>query len=235
MNKTEFDQFADEYSDLHATNIKVSGETPDFFAEYKVVDTAKHLKNKCINENFRILDFGAGVGNSIPFFLKYFSGAKLVCADVSEKSLNIAQARHPDLAEYTLFNGINLPFKNESFDVVFTACVFHHIAAEEHIGLFKEVLRVLKRNGTFIIFEHNPLNPLTVRAVNTCEFDKNAVLISKQKLKRNLQESGFIQITSRYRIFFPRFMRALRVFEPLIAWLPLGAQYYVAGKKSDHA
>ena len=231
MNKAEFDQFAEEYRTLHANNIKITGETPDFFADYKVADAAEYAKKEITKDNPSILDFGSGVGNSIPYFFKYFPSAKLSCTDVSEKSLNIAQARYPDGAEYKLFDGIALPYKSESFDIVFTACVFHHIPLSAHDALFKEILRVLKKNGFFIIFEHNPFNPLTVRAVNTCEFDKNATLIRCNQLRNQLREAGFNQVAHKYRIFFPGFLKALRFFEPMIGWLPLGAQYYVTGRK----
>ena len=216
MNKAEFDQFAEEYRTLHANNIKITGETPDFFADYKVADAAEYAKKGITKDNLSILDFGSGVGNSIPYFFKYFPSAKLSCTDVSEKSLNIAQARYPDGAEYKLFDGIALPYKSESFNIVFTACVFHHIPLSEHDALFKEILRVLKKDGVFIIFEHNPLNPLTVRG---------------NQLRNQLREAGFNQVAHKYRVFFPGFLKALRFFEPLIGWLPLGAQYYVTGRK----
>ena len=32
MDEVEFDKFADEYRDLHAANIKLSGEDPEYFA-----------------------------------------------------------------------------------------------------------------------------------------------------------------------------------------------------------
>ena len=40
MKKAEFDKFADEYYELHSANIRLSGESPDFFAEY-MRDTTK--------------------------------------------------------------------------------------------------------------------------------------------------------------------------------------------------
>jgi len=231
MNKAEFDQFAKEYQALHATNIRASGETPDFFAEYKIVDLAKEIKKNFHVDSIKILDFGSGVGNSVPYFSKHIEAVDLTCVDVSDASLSIAQTRHPDLAKYVVFDGKTLPFADESFSVVFTACVFHHIPASEHISLFKEIYRVLNKDGVLVVFEHNPLNPLTVRAVNTCEFDQNAVLISAGKLKRRLALAGFNNIQCVYRIFFPRFLKMFRVFEPLLRWLPVGAQYYVSGKK----
>ncbi len=36
MDESEVDAFADEYRAMHAANIKLSGEAPEFFAEYKI-------------------------------------------------------------------------------------------------------------------------------------------------------------------------------------------------------
>src|SRR4051812_41527839 len=36
MEEAEFDRFADEYETQHRKNIAVTGESPDFFAEYKI-------------------------------------------------------------------------------------------------------------------------------------------------------------------------------------------------------
>jgi hypothetical protein len=38
MNRSEFDKFAEEYRSLHEANIGVSGETPEYFADYKIKD-----------------------------------------------------------------------------------------------------------------------------------------------------------------------------------------------------
>ena len=230
MDKAEFDHFADEYQALHRANIKASGEGPEFFAEYKIRDLARWVQ-RLAPQNPRILDFGAGVGNSVPFFASYLPGAALTCLDVSPRSLDIARERFPGLADYRLFDGQRLPFEDGAFDVAFTACVFHHVAADEHVALLKELHRVLAPGGFFVIFEHNPWNPLTARAVRDCPFDENAVLINAPTLQRRLLSAGFRSARRRYRIFFPAFLKALRVFEPWLAWLPLGAQYYILARK----
>jgi hypothetical protein len=36
----------------------------------------------------------------------------------------------------------------------------------------------LKEDGHFIIFEHNPINPVTRHLVKNCPFDADAVLLS---------------------------------------------------------
>ena len=92
---------------------------------------------------------------------------------------------------------------------------------------------MLRPGGLFVIFEHNPRNPLTVRAVNTCPFDEHAVLIDAKVMQVCLAEAAFTEIQLAYRIFFPRILRALRILEPMLRWLPLGAQYYVSARKAD--
>jgi ubiquinone/menaquinone biosynthesis C-methylase UbiE len=231
VDKSEFDKFADEYRSMLEENIQSSGESPEFFFEYKIVDIAKIARGRSIRDDARILDFGAGIGNSIPYVAKHMPAARLTCADVSVKSLDVARERFGNMADYIAFGGEKLPFTDRSFDIVFATCVFHHIPHAEHIALLGEIRRVLCDGGVIVIFEHNPNNPLTVRAVNTCPFDENAVLIRSSALRRRLKRVGFDSPKTKYRIFFPAFAKALRPLESWMTWIPLGAQYYVVASK----
>ena len=224
MDSAEFDQFAEEYTRLHARNISASGESPEFFARYKVSDVAEEQLRRGRQTN-RILDFGAGIGSSVPHWSESFPLAKLVCLDVSERSLALGSGQFGKQATFCSFDGETIPFASGSFDVAFAACVFHHIPETLHVSLFRELRRVLARDGALYIFEHNPLNPLTRRAVDTCEFDRNAVLIRAGLLRERLREAGFRTVDIAYRIFFPGMLRALRPMERALRWLPLGAQY----------
>jgi SAM-dependent methyltransferase len=222
MNQNEFDRFADEYQSLHAYNTRLAGEDPEFFAAYKIADAAERAPRAR-----RILDFGCGVGNSIPFFRRHFPDADLTAVDVSRRSLNVAQRRFPEKASFIEFDSRTLPFPDAAFDLIFTACVFHHVPAEDHIPLFAEIRRCVSPEGRFVLFEHNPYNPLTVRAVNTCPFDENAILISPSTLRSRLDRAGFRNLQVRYRLFFPGPLKSLRPLERMMTWLPLGAQYSV--------
>ena len=230
MDIEEFDKFADEYEILHTNNIKLSGETPEFFSIYKIKDLKQLSKKHNLPDNGRILDFGCGVGNSIEVMEKYFHTAQVYGIDVSKKSIEIAKKRFGWFANIQSYDGKLLPYQDNYFDIVFSACVFHHIPQVSYSDIFQEIKRVLKPNGIFVIFEHNPLNPLTLHAVNTCPFDENAVLIKSNKLKHKLADAGF-QSYHAYRIFFPKFLSFLRPIEKYIKWLPLGAQYYVVSRK----
>jgi SAM-dependent methyltransferase len=233
MNRAEFDRFADEYHALHAQNIGVTGETPEYFAEYKIRDVFNHnQKRKNANGNLKILDFGCGVGSSVPFWRRYFPECHLVCADVSPRSLDIANDRFRDAAHYVLFEGGSLPLKSEVFDIAFSACVFHHIPGAEHVGLLQEIRRVLAKDSRLYLYEHNPLNPLTLHAVNTCPFDRDAALIPPWRMRREFRDAGFCDISLGFRVFFPRALKHLRFLEARLGYLPLGAQYCITGRAS---
>jgi ubiquinone/menaquinone biosynthesis C-methylase UbiE len=230
MDEAEFDKFAAEYRAIHAANIKLSGEDPEYFAEYKVVDIAAELARENIAPR-RALDFGAGVGYSVPFFARHLPAARVTCLDVSKRSLDIGRAKHGALAEFVHFDGATIPSEAARFDVALASCVFHHIPHDEHVRLLAELLRVLKVGGLLMLFEHNPLNPLTRHAVNTCVFDENAKLIGAPEMRRRVRAAGFDAARIKYRIFFPRLLAALRPLEANLTWVPLGAQYYIVAQK----
>ncbi len=233
MNEAEFDRFADEYDALHAAGLAVSGEGPEYFAEYKIKDIARDYEQSPHqrNSSVKILDFGAGVGGSIPYVHKHFASPQLTCLDLSKRSLALAEKRFPALAQYVHFDGANLPFPADHFDIAYAMCVFHHIDHAAHISLLRELRRVIRPGGSLFIFEHNPNNPVTVRIVNSCPFDENARLIHGAAMKQQLLAAGFKNSKIRYRIFFPRLLRALRPLERALAWLPMGGQYYARSLK----
>lgn len=233
MDKAEFDKFADEYHEMHKAGIRISGEEPEYFSEYKISDIARELgrlTGRSAGE-LSILDFGAGVGSSVPFVQKYFPESNLYCLDPSERSLDVARSRYPDAATYQTFDGRTIPFADCSFDIAYAMCVFHHIDAREHVDLMKELRRVLKPTGLLFIFEHNPYNPITVRIVNSCPIDENAVLISGRQIRRRLAQAGFTRSAICYRVFFPNFLGFLRPLESALRSVPLGGQYYALSRK----
>jgi SAM-dependent methyltransferase len=226
LPESEFDRFADEYRNQHATSISASGEAPEYFAQYKIADIAGVLKERGLaNGPLRILDFGAGIGNSVPHFRKHFPDASITCVDVSRRSLELGEGRYGGMAKFVHFDGNELPFPDGEFDVILCACVLHHIDHADHATVLARIRKTLSPRGLFFVYEHNPLNPLTVRAVNDCPFDENAVLIKAPRMRATLKAAGFSKCETRYRIFFPHFLRKLRGMERYLRWCPLGAQY----------
>ena len=236
MKKAEFDGFAAEYAAMHETSLGNYGDDTDYFADYKIADIARELDDRQVRaKTSRALDFGAGCGNSIEPFRRRLSDVALTCLDVSEESLAIGRANHPDCARFVLYDGVHVPLPRGSFDLAFSACVFHHIAHEEHHAQLSELHRVLRDDGLLFIFEHNPLNPLTLHVVNRCPFDANARLIRAAVMKKRVETAGFANAKIRYRLFVPPFLKSISGIERAMAWLPLGAQYYVVAEKKQAA
>ncbi|MFN5443177.1 MAG: class I SAM-dependent methyltransferase, partial [Crocinitomicaceae bacterium] len=208
--------------------LKLSGVTSDYFSEHKIRVIKNHEKKDTIN----FLDFGCGDGNSSQHFTNYFPNSIYNGIDISSESINVANSKSIKNTNFQTFDGISIPFQDNSFDVIFTACVFHHIDFKLHENLFNEIYRVLKPSGKFYIFEHNPWNPVTRHMVNTCPFDEDAVLLNPNYTKKALNKIFNNSITN-YILFFPRH----KLFSPfiklegLLSKIPLGGQYYTFAQK----
>ena len=231
--QAEFDQMAEAYYEKHKANIAITGESPEYFAEYKIADLAELVRKESIPSR-QIFDFGSGIGNSLPFFRKYFGQSELQCGDVSAKSIEIAQTRFPGQEKYLLV-GRKIPLPTHSQDIAFSACVFHHISHDKHRYWLRELHRIVRPGGLLVIYEHNPLNPLTVHAVNTCPLDINARLIPGKKMRFRAMESGWEKTVLEYRVFFPSILKGLRLAEKYLGWLPLGAQYRISARREDYS
>lgn len=225
----EFDQYAESYETQHARSIRLSGEDPCFFARYKIA-ALKRLTDEWRLPAREILDFGAGIGNSLPAFREYFPESRIVSADVSPESLRIARETHGSDLEQLLIEDRRLPVPDASFGLVFTACVFHHIPEDEHVWWLSELRRVTRLDGRLVVFEHNPLNPFTQMAVKACPFDENAVLISAGTMRARMRQAGWLSPETEYHLFFPKALAALRPLEAHLRRFMIGAQYSCAGR-----
>ena len=125
--------------------------------------------------------------------------------------------------------------RSEARDDVFAG---RHVFRESHPSSWPlgevcfEGQPITRAGGLIAIFEHNPLNPLTVHAVNTCPFDENARLIFARSLTRRLSAAGWTSPRIQYNLFFPRALAQLRPLEAGLGWLPLGAQYVAFARKA---
>lgn len=227
-NAPEFDRYADRYTDLHRANVHASGEEPAYFSRYKAQYMAVRIRGKDTGQPFDILDFGCGVGNSIPHLRAAFPEARLHGVDPSGESIQVAERAHAGEAAFRANPGEVLPYDDHSFDLVQAACVFHHVEPAQRDHWMREIRRVLKPGGGVFVFEHNVLNPLTVKAVRDCPFDEDAILLPRRELLARVRAAGFSGIRSRYIVFFPAVLKLLRPLEPWLGLVPFGAQYVVS-------
>ena len=230
MEAAEFDRIADQYEEQHRANIAITGEGPEYLRGVQDQGASGIARGIEIKVG-HVLDFGAGIGNSIPYLRQYLPEADLTCADVSRRSLEIAATRFGAATLSLVIESDRIPAKDNTFDLIFSACVFHHIPHDEHVHWLRELNRVTRPGGMFVVFEHNPLNPLTVRAVNTCPFDENAHLILAQRFVSRCRAAGWERPRTRYHLFFPRALAALRPLEKRLSAVPFGGRSSVTVTK----
>jgi 2-polyprenyl-3-methyl-5-hydroxy-6-metoxy-1,4-benzoquinol methylase len=217
---TLFDQHASSYSKQHSQSISSSGEDIGYFAQYKI-DCLKRV-GIC----GKILDFGCGIGNVTRVLSENFDN--VYGYDPSEISIEIAKSSLPMVKFYTKYD--DLP--KGVFDAIVVAGVFHHIPKADRLSIARDIKMLLKAEGTIVIFEHNPYNPLTKMAVEKCAFDIDAVLLTPKDVISLLRLSEYVLLRQKYIVFFPRFLKWFRFLEPYLGWLPIGAQTFTTGIRS---
>lgn len=228
----EFDKFSRNYDLIHNKNIRISGESSDYFSEYKVKELNSFFLKHKLDKAVKILDVGCGIGKIERFLFSYFPAAITYGIDPSSKC--IEQAIHACRSKQEIlqvYDGENIPFADNFFDAVLFACVFHHILPAKREKILNESYRVLRKNGHIFIFEHNLLNPLTFCIVRTCDFDKDTKFLFRWDIERLLSRANFEIVEKKYTTFFPHFLRSLRKYENILKRFPIGAQYFVAARK----
>ena len=227
MDRKLFD-LAEEYDTQLQRGLDLSGENPEYFSRGRIADLRKCLPRSA--GPWRILDFGCGIGRTSRHLSDAFPGAHIVGVDTADAALAHAQThyRSPSQEFHPLEE---LPGLGR-FHLCYVNGVFHHIRPEDRLATLLEIRSALEPGGWLALFENNPWNPGTRLVMRRIPFDRDAVSLSPPEVRRLLLAAGFrLEQSLRFLFYFPRVLAALRVLEPWLALLPLGAQYYALGRR----
>lgn len=109
----------------------------------------------------KILDVGAGTGRlSLQLFK---AGAEVIALDMSNSMLKKLRAKNKQI-QIVIGDAENLPFENESFDIVIAAFLVVHLQNPRRF--FDEVYRVLKDDGIFLFTNINQKEAPLVKTAN---------------------------------------------------------------------
>jgi SAM-dependent methyltransferase len=220
----KFDTYAKSYEGLHRASIAASGEDPAYFHDYKV--DCLRRKRLLVGP---LLDYGCGTGNLTERFVRSGDLGEIHGYDPSLESLAEARERAPSA---TLHSDVRaLP--RDHFATAVLSGVLHHVEPERRAQVLGSVRDALRPGGHVVVFEHNPLNPVTRRAVAACPFDDDAILLWPWETRRRIRDAGFADVVLDYIVFFPKPLAFLRRFEPRLRRLGLGAQQMVVGRRPE--
>jgi SAM-dependent methyltransferase len=107
----------------------------------------------------RLLEIGCGMGTDLLQFAR--GGARCTGIDLTPRSVEISRHRfrlYGANAHFMISDGERLPFRTESFDVVYSNGVLHH--TPDTAGSIREVHRVLRPGGVakVMLYHRNSLN-----------------------------------------------------------------------------
>lgn len=129
----------------------------DFFVEllgYGKKERVKVINLLELKAGDKLLDVGCGTGTLLTLAKERYSDTDMIGIDIDPKVLGIARKKTQKAnlkIEYMEASSAKLPFRDESFNVVVSSLVFHHLPTDIKIQTIKEIYRVLKRNGRFLL------------------------------------------------------------------------------------
>ncbi|GFH41896.1 SAM-dependent methyltransferase [Lactococcus hodotermopsidis] len=140
----DYEKLSENYYNTHAKKFEDSfdGFLSGFFKRYIV-------KQLDIPDGSRVLDVGSATGKLLTLLSEKsdFDGFGL---DISSEMTKLAQATYPKF-EFVTGSAMQLPFENQSFDVIVCSASFHHFPNPE--TFLAEVMRTLSVGGKLVIAE----------------------------------------------------------------------------------
>jgi SAM-dependent methyltransferase len=224
----EFDKFAHQYDALLGESLQITGEDKGYFARGRLEWLARRLAELRFEPD-TVLDFGCGVGSTIPLFFEILGARHVIALEESAELLNLSAREH---GHRSVFFSLQSDFEGrEACDLVFCSAVFHHIPLPFRLEVARTIRTYLKPGGLLALWEHNAWSPAARYVMSRCEFDRDARPLSATLARKLLTEAGFEIVAVDFLFIYPRFLSMLRWSERLLTKLPLGAQFQVLGRK----
>lgn len=224
----EFTEVGERYAEQLARGLRLTGEPAEHFARLRI-ERVRELAAEHRLAVRAVLDFGCGIGTSLPLLRRAYPDARVLAFEPSAGLAEIA-ARAAVRVGAELLPGDELAVRDD-VDLVYCNGVFHHIAPEDREPAARSIGRALRPGGLACVWENSPFNPGTRLVMARVPFDRDAVLLSPREMRSLHTAAGLTPVGTEYHFVFPRMLRAARALEGALRSLPLGGQYVVVGRR----
>lgn len=213
MSSSHFDSIAAVYDD----------SLPPHVVEHYLRKRTRFVLEHC--RMGRGLDVGCGTGALASRLAE--AGYEMTCVDPSEGMLAILRERAPAV-QAVRASGTDLPFGDDSFDVVLSVATMHHIADPDDVRVtLAEMVRVAKPSSRILVWDHNPRNPYWGRLMARVPQDTGEErLIPEGEVVAGLRRAGARLVSSAQLGMVPDFtprrgLRAAQAVERAVERTPL--------------
>ncbi len=100
----------------------------------------------------QVLDIGCGTGAHLELYKKH--GCDLYGIDTSPSMLDVARKKLGDGAVLKIADAGNIPFDDETFDLVLSMLTLHEMDPEIRSAATREAARVTKRDGRILFIDY---------------------------------------------------------------------------------
>jgi ubiquinone/menaquinone biosynthesis C-methylase UbiE len=158
----------------------------------------------------RVLDLGCGIGNILialaerTDFIHPAAGVDVSPDLIRIGEREIAQAGLRDRIGLEVAPATRLPFEDGAFDVVLTSHVLKHLDDEALLTSFREVVRVLRPGGRFLLweFEKSARSALLFWSARLSGLPPPFQLRTSEEFSRALRSTGFHRVVRLNTGFF---------------------------------
>jgi ubiquinone/menaquinone biosynthesis C-methylase UbiE len=105
-------------------------------------------------QGMRVLDVGCGTGSDLKLY--HQAGCDVYGVDLSPAMLRVARRKFGKSADLHLCDAAQMPFQDESFDLVLSTYTLHEIPHEHRSLVVHEMIRVVKLDGWLLLTDFLP-------------------------------------------------------------------------------
>ena len=163
---------------------------------YESLKQGIHITEKDINNFSSVLDFSVGSGRVFQYFVNH-KNLKITGCDFNIDQINWLSNNYPNYSFCTCNFTPPLPFKDETFDLIYSVSGFTHFSEPVQFLWLQELHRTLKAGGVVL---------LSVRGGHAAQYED---LLSSRQDQKNLIENKFIFRTS------PKDQKLNKVLNPI--------------------